>query len=124
MVMGPPIGVVLVFALWLVIVVMAIAMGRRPGVARRLLFLTAALPVLALVTIPFDDFAVRRWFPQGTPPWFVGYEILIWIPVWVVLASAILLWRRPTAAYDWIWAGAMACVVSAAAALLWIGIIL
>ena len=130
---GPPGEVLLAAAVWLVMFVLAIGVGgwslirsRRGRATQRtcawLLLMTATLPIAGLMTIPFDDFARDRWFPNGTPGWFVAYEIYFWALVWVVLCGVILFVRRPIHDRDWVCAALLGSVVAAGAVLLSRGI--
>jgi hypothetical protein len=70
----------------------------------------------------FDDYAVRRWFHQGTPAWFMGVELGAGLFLWLA-AVALIAWRTHLhGRLNWWALGLLFGAVSVATLCLWQGI--
>jgi hypothetical protein len=83
-----------------------------------ILLFTVMFPLLGAPMALFDDYAVRRWFPQGTPAWFTGVELGAGLFLWLAVVAAIAR-RSPL---NWWALGMLFGAVSVAMLCLWQGI--
>jgi hypothetical protein len=83
-----------------------------------ILLFTVMFPLFGAPMALFDDFAVRRWFPQGTPGWFMGVELGAGLFLWLAVVAAIAR-RSPL---NWWALGVLFGAVSVAMLCLWQGI--